>query len=116
MNSEQTTNELNREQLQQKLNLESGQIDWSELQRHFARGAVIAVSPALDLVETAVKFSEDDRSSTIEVWLANGQIKRADDEHARHWNQNDTVFWAIVVAPWVLVQEQMLPTKNKPAS
>jgi len=115
MNSEQATNKLNREQLRQKLNLESGQRDWSELQRHFARGVVIAVSPALDLVETALKFSDDDRS-TIEVWLANEQIKRADDEYARHWNQDETVFWAIVVAPWVLVQEQTLPTKNRPAS
>ena len=105
MNQEHATNKLDREQLRQKLNLESGQIGWSELQRHFARGAIIAINPELDLVEVALKFSEDDRSE-IEGWLASGQIKRADDEHARHWNQNETLFWAIVIAPWILVQEQ----------
>ncbi|HEB57248.1 MAG TPA: DUF2288 domain-containing protein [Gammaproteobacteria bacterium] len=111
MNPEHATNKPGREQLRQKLNLESGQIDWSELQRHFARGAVIAVNPELDLVEVALKFTEDDRSE-IEGWLTSGQIKRADDEHARRWNQTAAVFWAIVVAPWILVQEQR-QTTNK---
>ncbi|VAX14492.1 hypothetical protein MNBD_GAMMA24-870 [hydrothermal vent metagenome] len=112
MNPEQpSNNKLKREQMHQKLNLESGEIDWSELQRHFARGVVIAVSPALDLVEAALKFVEDDRD-TIENWLAMGQIKRADEEHAHRWNQNNALFWAIVVAPWVLVQEQSQATNK----
>ncbi len=106
MNPEQPDNEQpGTDELRQKLNLETGQIDWSELQRHFARGVVIAVGAELDLVEVALKFTEDDRSA-IENWLTAGQIERADDDNARHWNQAENVFWAIVVAPWLLVQEQ----------
>ncbi len=106
MNPEQPDNEqLSTDELRQKLNLDTGQLDWTELQRYFARGVVIAVGAELDLVEVALKFTQDDRSA-IENWLTDGQIKRADDDNARHWNQAEIVFWAIVVAPWLLVQEQ----------
>ncbi len=104
MKPQQPSTEFNRDELRQKLNLETGQIEWSELQRHFARGVVIAVSAELDLVETALKFTEDD-STTIEDWLTTGQVKRADDDNARIWEQTDAAYWAIVVAPWILVQE-----------
>jgi len=105
MNPQQPEIEFNRDELRQKLNLETGQIAWSELQRHFARGVVITVSTELDLVEVAVKFTGDNRSA-IEDWLATEKIKRADDDNARNWEQTDAAFWAIVVAPWILVQEK----------
>lgn len=95
---------LSAEELRDKLNRETGQLDWSELQRYFARGIVISISDERDLIEVAMKFTEDDRA-TIEDWLANGQLERANDNHARDWNKRRPVFWAIVVAPWVLVQE-----------
>ncbi len=108
MNAEKPSTEFNRDELRQKLNQETGQIEWLELQRHFARGVVIAVSAELDLVEVAIKFTQDDRD-TIKDWLTTEKIKRADDDNARNWNQSDSVFWAIVVAPWILAQEM----KNK---
>ena len=72
---------------------------------------MIAVHTNLDLVETALKFTEDDQA-TIEGWLTTKQIKHADDVLARNWNQNGTIFWGIVVAPWVLVQEQAQKTES----
>ncbi|MCG6968721.1 MAG: DUF2288 domain-containing protein [Gammaproteobacteria bacterium] len=90
--------------LKEQLNRETGQIAWPELQRHFARGVVIVVGPELDLIEVAIKFVKDDKSA-IEAWLNSGQISRARDENAHSWAQATTVFWAVVVAPWVLVQE-----------
>jgi hypothetical protein len=95
---------LSDETLKEQLNLETGQIAWPELQRHFARGVVVVVGPDLDLVEVAVKFVKDDKSA-IEAWLNSGQIARASDENARLWAQTDMVFWAVVAAPWVLIQE-----------
>ncbi len=95
---------LSTDELRQKLNLETGKIEWPELQRHFARGSVIVVDSGLDLIEVAVKFIRDDKSR-IENWLNAGQIKRANDDHARRWHQADIIFWAVVIAPWVLVQE-----------
>jgi hypothetical protein len=92
------------EALIQQLNMETGQIAWPELQRHFARGVVIKVEPELDLIDVAVKFVKDDRTA-IESWLNGGSIARASDEDATTWAEATTVFWAIVVAPWVLIQE-----------
>lgn len=96
--------ELNAEELLQKLNLETGRLHWPELQRYFARGVVVVVNPELDLVETAACFVEDDKAK-IETWINQGQITRAHDEHARRWAERESDFWAIVVTPWVLVQE-----------
>lgn len=89
--------------LSQKLNLETGQISWSELQRHFARDVVLVVAAELDLIEVASKLSEDD-APQFEAWLNNKQLWRAQDEDARQWHAANTEFWSVVVAPWVLVQ------------
>jgi len=89
---------------QQQLNLETGQLHWQELQRHFARGVVITVNNELDLVEVAFKFTRDDKE-TIETWLDKKLVSRASDDDAKHWEKTNASFWAIVVAPWVIVQE-----------
>lgn len=96
--------EFNAEELRQKINLETGKLGWDELARHFAGGVVVVVSPALDLVDVAVKFCADDKAQ-FEAWTRDGLVHRARDEDARRWHANNTVFWSAVVAPWVLVQE-----------
>jgi hypothetical protein len=96
--------ELNAEELRQKLNLETGKLSWEELQRFFARGVVVVAGPELDLIEVAVAFTED-KKQRIEQWIENDQLARANDEHALQWQARNTVFWGVVVAPWVIVQE-----------
>lgn len=90
--------------LRTKLNLETARLAWPELQRHFARGVVIVVESSQDLVDVAVAFAED-RRDDVERRVAQGAIHRASTDDAKHWQENDAVFWAVVVAPWVLVQE-----------
>jgi hypothetical protein len=92
--------ELNRA----RLNLETGRIAWSELQRHFARGVLVKVAAQLDLVEVAACVAED-RPERIADWLASGALARATDADAIAWQARAASFWAIVAAPWVLVQE-----------
>ena len=87
-----------------KLNHETGKINWSELQRHFARGIVIVVDPDLDLVKIAEQISED-QDEIVKSLLDAAKISRATDEDAIRWNKHNQDFWAIVIAPWVLVQE-----------
>ena len=96
--------ELSQEQLLQQLNQETGKISWDELQRHFARGVVIKVASEMDLVEVAAKFVSDDKS-TIESWIDCGVVSHTTDADALHWEASKPVFWAVVTAPWVLVQE-----------
>jgi hypothetical protein len=92
------------EVLREKLNQETGRMDWPALARHFARGVVIKVRADMDLVEVAAAFSTDDKH-TVGQWLADGRIAKAEDADARSWQENGVTFWAVVAAPWVLVQE-----------
>jgi len=86
-----------------KMNLETSRIAWKELQRFFASGAAVAVSPELDLVEVAFQISEDNRSQ-VGQWMAAGQVGRVSDEQAKSWYEADADVWAVVVSPYVLVQ------------
>lgn len=97
-------NQFNDQELHQALNLETAKISWTELQRQFAGGRLIRVAADLDLVTTAMKFVRDDKETT-EKWIEAGQIQPATDEDARLWHEKQAMFWSVVVAPWVLVQE-----------
>ncbi len=90
--------------LRAKLNLETAQIQWSELERHFARGDVVKVALGTDLVEAALNMAEN-RTDVVQAWLADGRIARAQMSDAEDWHARKPLFWAVVVAPWVLVQE-----------
>lgn len=89
--------------LRDLLNAQTGRIAWSELERHFARGVLLRVAPGLDLVEVAARVVEDDRDR-VEAWLREGALAKADLEDARRWAHEQPEFWAVVAAPWVLVQ------------
>ena len=97
--------ELNSEELRQKINLETGTIEWSELARHFAKDLVVIIGTDLDLITVAECFAADDKRQVAE-WLEQKKISRAIDDDARHWNEHNMEFWSVVVAPWVLVQEK----------
>lgn len=90
--------------LRAQLNGETGKLAWKELERHFARGVVIKVQRGLDLVDVAARIAHDDTAS-VQRWMNAGQIARASIEDAADWNERQPVFWAVVTAPWVLVQE-----------
>ncbi len=94
--------------MKDKLNAETGKVVWKELERHYARGVLIKVEQGLDLVEVAMSFAEDNKES-VERWLTSGEVERVMEEDARRWNEEDPLFWATVVAPWVLVQEVEVP-------
>jgi hypothetical protein len=86
-----------------KVNLETSQIPWIELQRFFASGLAIAVSSELDLIEVAYQFSIDNKS-IVTQWLKNKQIGHVTDQQAIDWLAQQRNVWAVVVKPWVLVQ------------
>lgn len=88
-----------------KLNLETAQMPWRDMQRYFASGAALFVSPDLDLVETAFQMSQDN-AAQISQWMAADKFGRVTDEQAKAWWDTDAVLWAVVVSPWVLVQAE----------
>ena len=92
-----------RDVLKAKLNQETAKAGWAELQPFFARGQTVFVDPALDLVEVALAFSEDN-AAQITLWKEKGQVDNVSDEQAGQWYDADQTLWTVVVMPWVLVQ------------
>ncbi len=97
--------------LRTRLNGETARIRWPELERHFARGVVVAVAPELDLIDVAVAMANDD-TATVAPWLASGQVAHPSAEQAQQWVARQPLFWAVVVAPWVLIQENVVEERH----
>ncbi|MEM9257708.1 MAG: DUF2288 domain-containing protein [Pseudomonadota bacterium] len=85
---------------------QTARIPWRDLQTWYAKGATVAVDASLDLVEVAVQLGMDNKA-LFERWMGEGQIAGVTDEQARLWFESDTSVWAVVSAPWVLVQERV---------
>jgi hypothetical protein len=90
--------------LRTRLNGETSKIAWNELQKFYAKGRVIGVATEQDLIEIACEVSRDNKE-VVEQWLQTGVIFQVDDQMARKWHENKSTHWAVVIAPWVLVQE-----------
>jgi hypothetical protein len=88
-----------------KINQETSRIAWKELQRFYASGATILVASDLDLVEAAFQISEDNKAQVTQ-WLTVGKIGKVTDAQALAWYEADTELWAVVVSPYVLIQEE----------
>lgn len=88
-----------------KLLGETAPIRWEELQPFFARGAVLWVDGRLDLVEVALAVAEDDKTK-VAAWLTSGELGKVEPSRAEDLLARDPQLWAVVVAPWVLIQER----------
>ena len=91
-----------------KLLGETAAISWQELQPVFARGALLWVEGTQDLVAVAQAVAENDKGK-VAGWLQAGVLGRVDDARAEDLLARDPQLWAVVVAPWVLVQERVAP-------
>ena len=81
-------------------------IEWAALAPHFARGQLWQVDKALDLVLVAEALTRDD-GPQVKQWMAAGQLVQVSDQQALDWHQrNPDSLWAVVIRPWVLVQER----------
>lgn len=86
-----------------ELNLQTGKINWDELAPHFARGVLLVVDQRLDLIEVAHSMQTDDNLK-LKSWLDDGLVTHCRDEDAQKWQSSNANFWALVLAPWVLIQ------------
>ena len=100
--------------LHDKINRETARLPWSELQKHFAAGTVVFVSADLDLVDVAVRISQDDKASIVQ-WMADGNVSKVSDLQAQHWLASDAALWTAVVNPFILVQPEKPATSTAPA-
>jgi hypothetical protein len=88
-----------------KLLAETAKIGWPELERFFARGMLLRVALDLDLVSVAEAIASDD-TTQVTQWLSAGLVERVQAETAADFAARDPDLWAVVVSPWVCVQER----------
>lgn len=94
---------LTGDALRREFHAQTARIHWHELQPHYARGAVVVVSPSLDLVEVAMQLRTDN-TAQFQAWIAEGTVAGVSDEVGAEWYEANPEVWAVVVPPWVLVQ------------
>jgi len=88
-----------------KLLGETASITWKELQPFFAKGALLWVEPSQDLIAVAEAFAENAEAKVAD-WLNSGEVGKVSESTALDLLERDPELWAVVVAPWVLVQER----------
>ena len=88
-----------------KLLGETASIRWKELQPFFAKGALLWVEPPLDLIEVAEAVAEND-AAKVSAWMDSAQVGKVSESKAIELVESDPLLWAVVVAPWVLIQNR----------
>ena len=89
-----------------------GPIEFSDLRAHITRGAVITVSPTLDLMDVGEALAKDDKSK-VAAWIEAGQIGKPSIEQLERWSKTEgPIATSLVVQPFVLVQEAASTTAN----
>ncbi|WP_114416740.1 DUF2288 domain-containing protein [Marinospirillum perlucidum] len=92
------------ELLRQKLALETAPILWRELEKFHARGVVVQVASDLDMTEVGYQLIQDNKEE-VKAWMDAGQLDSVANADAQDWHDNNREVWALVIAPWVLVQK-----------
>jgi hypothetical protein len=97
--------------LTQRLNGETAKIEWHQLQKHYASGNVLLINQDYDLIKVAMAMHQDD-TEQIKQWLEKSVVAEVSDSQAQSWYEKDIIVWALVIPPFVLVQEVI--STNKP--
>lgn len=85
---------------------ETAAISWPELERFFAKGIVLSVASDLDLVAVGEAISDDNKAQ-VQAWMQQGQLHNLDDKQALDYQTRNPDLWAVVISPWILVQERL---------
>jgi hypothetical protein len=85
----------------EKLANYTGQVPWSYLAPHAAKGSLYFVDPALKLEDVGAAFSGN-RAEQVAAWLKAGDLVKIEALHAAQWENGETEFEALVVTPFVL--------------
>lgn len=91
-----------------KLLGETASITWKELEPFFAKGALLWVDADLDLIEAAEAMAEN-QAGKVSSWLAAEKVSKVSATRALDLVERDPLLWAVVVSPWILVQERAQP-------
>ncbi|NVJ60234.1 MAG: DUF2288 family protein [Gammaproteobacteria bacterium] len=97
------SDQLTNEELQAKLNLETAKITWKELELFFAKGKLLIVQAESDLIQLASAIHNDEKSA-VEDAIDKNLIFYPTPEWIKQNCIDGTLFWGLVIAPFVLAQ------------
>jgi hypothetical protein len=81
------------------------EVEWNDLMPHAQRDAVVIVTPGLDLLDVGEAIASDNVLN-VQHWIGEQLIYKPSPTQLSNWNDNQTKrFVALIVAPYVLVQE-----------
>lgn len=89
----------------EKLEKYTGEVTWEYLEKHFETGVLLYIDPALSITEVGEALASDD-AERVKEWQGKGDILTPSEPHAEYWKKEGTVFRALVVSPFVLIQPQ----------
>jgi hypothetical protein len=89
--------------LEEEFHQQTAVIRWHDLQTYYARGSVVEISSALNLVQVAVQLGMDN-TPQFQQWITAGDIAAVNEDRALEWYESNRELWAVVAPPWVLVQ------------
>ena len=84
---------------------EIDEANWKLIAPHHERGAVFIASDQLDL-ENVAKVMGRDEVSTVEHWLASGELRKPAEEEVTLWESDSESkkFLFIIIQPYVIIQ------------
>lgn len=89
-----------------------GPIEFSDLRPHLVRDSVIVVAGSLDLLEVGEAVARDDKER-VSAWVAAGLIGKPSLEQIERWSKTTgPALTSLVVQPFVLVREGLLPAST----
>jgi hypothetical protein len=89
-----------------KLLGETASITWKELEPFFAKGALLWVETSLDLIAVAEAVAEN-QAEKVAAWLTTDVLAKVSASRAQDLLERDPQLWAVVVSPWILIQERL---------
>lgn len=96
------------EAIRERLKSRLGPVQFSDVKAHLDRDAVFIVRADLDLVECGVAVATDDVDQ-VRGWIDAGQLRKPSAAERREWpDQSERRWMAVVVQPFVLVQEAVI--------
>jgi len=99
--TEPASSDADPDSTREKLANYTGQVPWSYLAPHAAKGGLYFVDPALKLEDVGAAFSTN-RAEQVAAWLKTGDLVKIEALHAAQWEKSETDFEALVVTPFVL--------------
>ena len=83
--------------------LDEAELNW--LKPQLQKDAVVIVHEGLDLVDVGMAIAQDD-TLAVDRWINEQLITKPNNDNLAKWHQNpQQKFRAIIVQPYVLVQE-----------